>query len=125
MGEAAEMMLDGDYCQCCGEYLGEGDGYLRSCAGCEVDDYDDEPKRQREVIEKWFFYNNHATRGNGPALEKFIEAIPYDHITKGKRDKTGRLVMFLHFEGMTVAAVRCDEQFYPSARRQLKDALNG
>ena len=35
MGEIADMMLDGDLCEICGEYLGDGDGYTRRCAGCE------------------------------------------------------------------------------------------
>lgn len=34
MGEYAEYMLNGDDCQYCGEYLGEGDGYPRSCRSC-------------------------------------------------------------------------------------------
>lgn len=38
MGEMAEYMLNGDDCQCCGEYLGEGDGYPRSCDGCAEED---------------------------------------------------------------------------------------
>jgi hypothetical protein len=39
MGEIADMMVDGDMCQSCGEYLGDGDGYARFCAGCK-------PKRE-------------------------------------------------------------------------------
>jgi hypothetical protein len=38
MGEIAEMMLDGTLCQVCGEYLGEGDGFPVTCAGCNADD---------------------------------------------------------------------------------------
>ena len=34
MGEMAEYMLNGDDCQYCGEYIGQGDGYPRSCASC-------------------------------------------------------------------------------------------
>jgi len=34
MGEVADDILDGTLCQECGVYLGEGDGYPRSCAGC-------------------------------------------------------------------------------------------
>lgn len=29
MGEIADAMLNGDMCECCGEYLGEGEG--RGC----------------------------------------------------------------------------------------------
>lgn len=35
MGEQAEYILNGDDCQYCGEYLGEGDGFPRACASCE------------------------------------------------------------------------------------------
>lgn len=34
MGEIADAILDGVFCQECGEYLGEGDGYPVTCAGC-------------------------------------------------------------------------------------------
>jgi len=43
MGDIAEMMLDGDICQYCGDFIGPGDGYPQSCNGCrdevESDDY--------------------------------------------------------------------------------------
>lgn len=35
MGEQAENMTNGDDCQQCGEYIGPGVGYPRSCQGCE------------------------------------------------------------------------------------------
>lgn len=38
MGEIADMMIGGEMCQYCGEYLGDGDGYPRSCAGCASED---------------------------------------------------------------------------------------
>lgn len=34
MGECAEYILNGDDCQVCGEYIGEGNGYPRACYGC-------------------------------------------------------------------------------------------
>ncbi len=40
MGEIADMMLNGDMCEGCGEYLGDGDGFTVRCAGCQ-EDYDD------------------------------------------------------------------------------------
>lgn len=49
MGEIAEMMIDGDMCQFCGEYLGDGDGYPRSCEYC----YDPHPTlKERKKKEK-------------------------------------------------------------------------
>lgn len=38
MGDAAEAILNGDDCQECGVYIGPGDGFSRSCDGCEADD---------------------------------------------------------------------------------------
>lgn len=35
MGEMAEYIINGDDCQECGEYIGPGDGFPRSCAGCK------------------------------------------------------------------------------------------
>lgn len=32
MGEIAEMMLDGTLCECCGCYIGDGEGYPRYCS---------------------------------------------------------------------------------------------
>lgn len=34
MGEYADMILDGDMCQTCGEFIGPGGGYARFCYGC-------------------------------------------------------------------------------------------
>lgn len=43
MGEAADLILEGILCQCCGELIdGEEAGYPRTCAGCGGDEYDDE-----------------------------------------------------------------------------------
>jgi len=38
MGDIADAILEGVFCQVCGEYLGEGDGFPSSCAGCAGDD---------------------------------------------------------------------------------------
>lgn len=38
MGEYADYILNGDDCQYCGEHLGDGDGFPRSCAACETED---------------------------------------------------------------------------------------
>lgn len=42
MGEMAEYLLNGDDCQYCGEHLGSGDGYPRSCAGCDDEESEEE-----------------------------------------------------------------------------------
>jgi len=38
VGEIADSIIEGAFCQVCGEYMGEGDGYPRTCAGCAEDD---------------------------------------------------------------------------------------
>lgn len=50
MGEAAEMMLDGTCCSCCGEYLGGDDGYPTLCRSCANDieiKYSGVPKKEK------------------------------------------------------------------------------
>ena len=34
MGEMTEDILDGIFCEVCGEYIGEPCGYPRTCEGC-------------------------------------------------------------------------------------------
>jgi len=34
MGDIADMMLDGELCEQCGEYLGDAVGYPRCCDSC-------------------------------------------------------------------------------------------
>lgn len=42
MGEMAEAILEGIFCQWCGEYLDEGDGFPQVCAACKSESGDDE-----------------------------------------------------------------------------------
>lgn len=35
MGEIAEGMINGDLCEGCGVWMGEGDGYPRKCEECK------------------------------------------------------------------------------------------
>ena len=35
MGEAADDLLNGDACEQCGEWLGDGAGYPQLCSGCK------------------------------------------------------------------------------------------
>ena len=34
MGDMADYILNGDDCEGCGEYLGEGKGFPRRCSSC-------------------------------------------------------------------------------------------
>lgn len=38
MGEMAEAILDGDFCQVCGVFLGDGMGFPRTCLDCQEDE---------------------------------------------------------------------------------------
>lgn len=38
MGEYAEMMFDGTFCQHCGEYIGSDNDYPTSCGCCEQEE---------------------------------------------------------------------------------------
>jgi hypothetical protein len=42
MGEQAEYVLNGDDCQECGEYIGEGEGFPRTCSTCKGEEVGDE-----------------------------------------------------------------------------------
>ena len=48
MGEIADMMIEGQMCQGCGEVLGDGDGFPAFCAACQsemgVDEFGDSVK---------------------------------------------------------------------------------
>lgn len=43
MGDVADDLLDGIFCEQCGEYIGDAVGYPRLCSGCsrELDAEDD------------------------------------------------------------------------------------
>lgn len=136
MGEIAEAMLDGTLCQFCGEYIGSDNGFPTSC-GCDGSDVDGnsyhhelhsrKERRERyrvekEPIEHWFLYNN-GRKGDGPAFDNFLGQHQFDDYKKGKRDRTGKFLIFLNSQGATVAAVRCDEQYYPGALRKIKEIV--
>jgi hypothetical protein len=42
-------MLDGDLCQCCGEYMEGGAGYPRTCAACARETHDFPEGRSAKV----------------------------------------------------------------------------
>lgn len=59
MGEIADSIIEGDFCQECGEFMGDGDGYPRTCGGCKKDNYkaltSTPPSKTTEKLErvKW------------------------------------------------------------------------
>lgn len=48
MGEYADYILNGDDCQYCGEYLGDGDGFARACAACAGEERSRAPRKSRK-----------------------------------------------------------------------------
>jgi hypothetical protein len=38
MGDIADQVLEGEICQECGEYLGDGLGYPVTCDGCKEEE---------------------------------------------------------------------------------------
>lgn len=48
MGEIADAILEGVFCQGCGDYLGEGGGYPTFCRGCQPK----RPPRRRRAIHR-------------------------------------------------------------------------
>lgn len=50
MGEIAESILNGDFCQYCMEYLGDGDGYPRTCHACIEDGMEDHLEEESDEI---------------------------------------------------------------------------
>lgn len=60
MGEWADSILEGMFCEGCGEYMGEGDGYPRKCAACQMEDDKEEiPPKKKHANKKW----NNQTKG--------------------------------------------------------------
>lgn len=49
MSEYTDDMLDGVFCECCGEYLGEGYGAPRRCRICDPDhNWPDDTEKEDE-----------------------------------------------------------------------------
>jgi len=42
MGEITDMILDGDLCQVCGEYMEDSDGFPQTCASCASEEDNEE-----------------------------------------------------------------------------------
>lgn len=50
MGEIADYILNGDDCEGCGEYLGNGDGLPRRCASCRDNQKKITPKIKKQKL---------------------------------------------------------------------------
>lgn len=85
MGEYAEMMLDGTCCQCCGEFLHDGedgDGFPSFCASCQPDD----EKEAAPVKKK----KTKQPKIKCPICEKLVKKVGLgDHIENAHYSKQG------------------------------------
>lgn len=93
MGEYADYILNGDDCQECGEHIGEGDGYPRSCAGCAREEK--RPTR-RDNPDAPFIMQN--TAGAKCALKHWLKARRYNAWSFGQTDKKGQPLIGLSWE---------------------------
>lgn len=50
MGEMADAILNGDFCQQCGEYCGEGEGYAVTCEDCQKEERNEKRRLQQRKI---------------------------------------------------------------------------
>lgn len=98
MGEMADAVLDGEFCQICGEYLDDyAPGYPRTCAGCGGDDEPEvthKAKRQHDKnpAMQWIKINHQHELGG---LSDRLRAQPvYSAYTHNKRDKNKKPVCF-------------------------------
>lgn len=90
MGEYAEYMLNGDDCQVCGEHLGGGDGFPRTCRSCQREEKNDE---RREAL--FVCLKPKALK----ALPKWLESRPRFNIVDGTRhDKRGQPMVVVHYD---------------------------
>jgi hypothetical protein len=81
MGEYADYMLNGDDCQECGEYIGDGPGYPRSCAGCRA-----AARREKPASEQPFFIRKSKDLA---ALETWLKARELNCFGFVKNDRNG------------------------------------
>ena len=45
MGEIADDIIDGIFCEWCGEYIGDAVGYPRKCFDCQKEAYEENKKK--------------------------------------------------------------------------------
>lgn len=127
MGEYAEMMLEGDACSTCGEYLGDGDGFPRQCASCRRD----EEREDRPSI-RWHRINREADL---KGIAKFVRKGATVNTYNGPRtDKNGNPFFFLgydrkpdsdwgRYEGHSAAVWCKTDELAAAAEKEIRRAL--
>lgn len=69
MGEVAESLIDGTCCQGCGVFIGEGEGFPRTCDSCNDDGKRGKAER-RAVASDQFAEASRVASANGMTLLK-------------------------------------------------------
>lgn len=90
MGEYADYILNGDDCQECGAYIGDGDGYPRSCPSCARE----ERAENRRGNRPFYCVKNLKTLD---ALDEFLAGVHYTYTDEGK-DKVENPLFRLMFD---------------------------
>lgn len=91
MGEIAEGMLDGTFCQQCGEVMNEGGGpgYPQTCRGCRGTD----ARRQSDM--PWFRVHNEKGLSQ---LERKLKSAQYNTWSEDHRDKNRNPISILSWD---------------------------
>jgi hypothetical protein len=89
MGEMADYMINGDDCQVCGEYMGEGDGYPRTCAGCSRPEKNDNDPADFLALKK---------PGDLDKLATWLEGREFNRIKTGNKDRKGQPMIGLSYQ---------------------------
>ena len=103
MGDIADMMLEGDMCQFCGEWLGDGDGFPRSCPSCGDDDEEVKPVKVRQFDAPFYAIKGQADFEN---FSKFISTALYDRYER-TLDKFKNPLFRLNLGSARAATVCC------------------
>lgn len=124
MGEYAEYMLNGDDCQVCGEYMGNGDGYPRTCRSCSKPE-------GRDKRESLFICIKPAAL---VALPKWLQGRPSFNVVDAERkDKRGQPMIVVHYDEKpdsdwgkiragSKSVIICSEKTLPNALAQVRKA---
>jgi hypothetical protein len=79
MGDIADMMLEGVLCQCCGVYIGEGNGWPAFCSAC-----DREPRS--DSVEKFSERTGRKGAGCGKCSRRFVSKAARDQHYRDKHN---------------------------------------
>ncbi len=113
MGDIVDAILEGVFCQNCGEYLGEGDGFPVTCPKCLREEREEEEKGMKIYV-TFGQTHTHTHRVNGKIFDCDCVAI-----IKAPTAEEGRAIAMELFAGK-FATIYTEEtwnsasiQYYP------------